>query len=84
MKTIRTIRGKWAVLSPCFPWPVSTEYKKYSTLINFLYDDTITSPTKLLTKNIKINNYNKVIYILIHIFLGLTVLSVLSKFPLII
>uniref|UniRef100_A0A6C0JTH5 Uncharacterized protein n=1 Tax=viral metagenome TaxID=1070528 RepID=A0A6C0JTH5_9ZZZZ len=45
---IRTLRGRWCPLSPCFPWTVETEYKKYPSMINFLYDDTISPPAKLL------------------------------------
>lgn len=48
MNNIRTTRGRWCVLSPCYPWPISTEYKKYPSLLNFLYDDGTSQPSKLL------------------------------------
>lgn len=48
MTQIRTCRGRWSPLAPCFPWPIETEYKKYPSLLNFVLDDSLTSPTKLL------------------------------------
>ena len=58
---IRTPRGRWGVLSPCFPWPIETEYKNYPSLINFLYDDTITPASKLLLKTEKVSS-EKIIF----------------------
>jgi hypothetical protein len=58
---IRTVRGKWCPLSPCFPWPVETEYKKYPTLLNFLFDDTITPSAQLLLKTLK-TDQDKIIF----------------------
>lgn len=52
---IRTQRGRWGVLSPCYPWSVDTEYKNYPSLLNYLADDTTLRPTKLLNKRININ-----------------------------
>jgi len=48
MNNIRSPRGRWCILSPCYPWTISTEYKKYPSLLNFLYDDGSSQPTKLL------------------------------------
>lgn len=45
---IRTLRGKWCVLSPCFPWSISTEYQTYPSLINYLFNDHQIESTKLL------------------------------------
>ena len=52
---IRTHRGRWGVLSPCYLWEVETEYKKYPSLMNFLADDTSSRPTKLLNIHIKVD-----------------------------
>lgn len=53
---IRTPRGRWAVLSPAYPWPVKDRLKTYPSLLNYLADDCITKPTKLLTERLKVGN----------------------------
>lgn len=51
---IRTARGRWSVLSPVYPWPVQTEYKKYPSLLNYLVDDDTIQPSALLTRKLAI------------------------------
>jgi len=51
---IRTHRGRWGILSPCYPWQVDTEYKKYPSLLNFVIDDTENRPSKLLNKRLNV------------------------------
>ena len=48
MSDIRTVRGRWSPLSPCFLWPIETEYKKYPSLLNFLHDNSLITPSRLL------------------------------------
>jgi len=52
---IRSDRGRWGVLSPCYPWVINTEYKKYNSLLNYYNDNTDTRPTKFLTKRLHVD-----------------------------
>ena len=43
--------GRWATLSPAYPWEIKTEFKTYPSLLNFLYDDSSTHRRALFNKS---------------------------------
>lgn len=48
---IRTPRSRWGILSPAFPWHIKEGLKEYPSLLNYLFDDTISNPLTLLCKS---------------------------------
>lgn len=56
MTLIRSPRGRWGVLSPAYKWSIKDRLKTYPSLLNYLADDSITDPLKLLSEHIPTNN----------------------------
>jgi len=53
---VRSPRGRWAVLSPAYPWPIKDRLKTYPSLLNYLADDCFTKPSELLSERISVSN----------------------------
>lgn len=53
---VRSPRGRWAVLSPAYPWPIKDRLKTYPSLLNYLADDCFTKPSHLLSERIPVSN----------------------------
>lgn len=62
MSIIRNKRGKWCVLSPVYPWKIQDRLKTYDSLLNYVLDDSMTSPHKLSSKRILSYDKKRLIY----------------------